>query len=69
MPTQETIGKRIIGKRIVAVVWVPVRDVDGIFALGSITLEGGLILSFKDGYVYTRLKEADHADGIEDGVE
>jgi hypothetical protein len=68
MPTQETIGKRIIGKRIVAVVWVPVPDKD-MFALGSITLEGGLILSFKDGYVYTRLKEANHADGIEDGVE
>jgi hypothetical protein len=46
MPTQETIEKRIIGKRVVAIAWVPVLDKDE-FAVSSITLEGGITLKFQ----------------------
>jgi len=65
MSEQETIEKQIIGKRVVAVAWVPVPDVDGLFVLGSIKLEGGAILEFRGSYydtVYARIKETDHAD-------
>jgi len=63
---QETIEKTIIGKRVVAVAWVPVPNVDGLFVLGSIKLEGGAKLEFQgcDGdAVFARLTEGDHADG------
>jgi len=64
--TQQEIEKTIIGKRVVAVAWVPVPDVDGLFILGSIRLEGGVKLEFwssdYDDTVYVRLRESDHAD-------
>jgi hypothetical protein len=46
MPTQEIIEKAIIGKRVVAIAWVPVLDKDE-FAVSSITLEGGITLKFQ----------------------
>jgi hypothetical protein len=67
MPTQETIEKRIIGKRVVAIAWVPISGLDGLFVLGSVTLEGGARLEFgyeldQDCAVLARLTEDDHAD-------
>jgi len=47
MPTlteQETIEQAVIGKRIIAVSWLPVPNFDGLLSLESITLEGGLKL-------------------------
>jgi hypothetical protein len=66
MPTRETIEKTLIGKRIVAVAWVPISGLEGLFVLGSLTLEGGAKLEFSSGdrdcAVLARLKENEHAD-------
>ena len=44
MTEQETIKRAIIGKRIVAVSWLPMPGFDALFNLKSITLEGGIKL-------------------------
>ena len=44
MTDQETIGCTILGKRIVAVSWLPMPGFDALFNLESITLEGGIKL-------------------------
>jgi len=41
MNEQETIEQAIIGKRVVAIAWVPVSGKDE-FAMSSIMLEGGI---------------------------
>jgi hypothetical protein len=59
---QETTEQQIIGKRIVAVAWTPVPDKD-MFAVSSITLEGGTTLDFRGSYyeaVCVKVKEANH---------
>jgi len=64
MNEQETIEQAIIGKRVVAIAWVPVSGKDE-FAVSSIMLEGGTMLDFRGSYyeaVYVKLREADHAD-------
>lgn len=45
MVEQEAIERSVIGKRVVAVAWVPDPLLEGAFELQSITLEGGIKLN------------------------
>lgn len=50
MTEQETIEEAIIGKRIVAVSWLPIAVHEDVFELESITLEDGIILNLSIWY-------------------
>jgi len=46
MPSdQQTIEQAVLGKRVVAVAWLPVAADGDVFELESITLEGGVMLN------------------------
>jgi len=45
MIDQETIERAVIGKRVVAVAWLPIPALEDAFQLESITLEGGTKLN------------------------
>jgi hypothetical protein len=67
MTEEEMINQTIIGKRIVAVAWVPLsRTYKNAFDIESITLEGGVTLklytNFFDTIVVAEIEENDHAD-------
>jgi len=47
---QQTIERAVIGKRIVAVSWLPVAVDEDVFELESITLEGGTKLNLSIWY-------------------
>jgi len=66
MTEQEMIEEAIIGKRIVAVSWLPIPSDNDAFELSSITLEGGITLSlWIDGFpgtIAAEIEESEHAD-------
>jgi len=50
MTDQEAIERAVIGKRIVAVSWLPIAVDEDVFELESITLEGGTKLNLSVWY-------------------
>jgi hypothetical protein len=66
MDEQETIERTVIGKRIVAVAWLPVLEREGLLDLESLTLEGGTVLKFRPDNHWNRviaeIEESEHAN-------
>lgn len=66
MPDQQTIEQAIIGKRIVAVSWLPAPLFGSAFELKVITLEGGVKLNLRpvgyEGMVVVEIEESEDAN-------
>jgi len=66
MTDQETIERAVIGKRVVAVAWLPYLASCTIIIVESITLEGGIVLKLRgeDPFiaVLAEIEENEHAD-------
>lgn len=66
MTEQETIEQSILGKRIVAVSWLPIERGEIWMSLEKITLEGGTVLelwaSDYDNIVFANVEESEDAN-------
>jgi len=67
MTDQQTIERAVLGKRVVAVAWLPYLASRTIIMVESITLEGGIVLKLRgeDPFiaVLAEIEEGKHADG------
>ena len=65
MTDQETIDQAVIGKRIVAISWLPIPRFKNLFSLESLTLEDGTVLKLQIddywNYVMVKVEEGENA--------
>jgi len=66
MTDQQTIERAVLGKRVVAVSWLPVAVDEDVFELESITLEGGVVLNLSIWYAARKYRIVAGIKGGED---